>query len=287
MDTPHPPAEVDVDAALVERLIADQHPDLAAGRVALADEGWDNFTYRLGAEHAVRLPRRQKSVALLEHEQQWLPTIAAWLPIRVPAPIALGIPSADFPWPWSVVPWLEGVTADQSPLPPEDGPRLARILRALHRPSPEQAPTNPYRGGPLAERRTVVEERMERLDISELEASWNRGLEADRCAEPVWIHGDLHPRNVLVREGRLTALIDWGDMAAGDPATDLACAWMLFDRVGRARFRAEYAPTRAEWCRARAWAVNFSTALIDIGGSVHAPMGETTLLQLREGEDVS
>lgn len=279
MDLPHPSAEVTVDATVVRRLLEAQHPGLLTGEPVLVDEGWDNFIFRVGA-HGVRMPRRQVAVDLLLHEQRWLPDVASWLPIAVPVPVAVGVPSEIFRWPWSVIPWIEGTTAEGGSLTGVDAEWLAAILRLLHRPAPTDAPTNPYRGVPIQERRTVIEERIDRLGLGHLTSRWEAATTAPPAGTAVWIHGDLHPRNIVQREGAMVGLIDWGDMTGGDPATDLACAWTLFDAERRAVFRGAYAPTDAEWARATGWAIHFGSAMVDSGEPAHVRIGQTILDRL-------
>ncbi len=263
MDLRHAPAEVHIDAELVRALLRDQCPRLASEPLNWIDEGWDNVTYRVGLDHAVRIPRRQAAVDLLLAEQRWLPVIGPRLPIAVPRPVGLGVPSDRFPWPWSVVEWIRGKTVDVSPLTADQAESFANILLALHRPAPDEAPFNPFRGVPLESRQGVVEERLGRLSLNELVPIWQAAIEAPPAEKKLWIHGDLHPRNVLVRKGALAGIIDWGDMTGGDVATDIACAWMLFDSArGRSAFFAAYDPSKAARARAAGWAVNFVSALL-------------------------
>lgn len=266
-----------MDAALARELLASQHPHLLTGHPRLFGEGWDNFIFRVGHEYLLRIPRREVGVALLRNEQRWLREVAADLGISVPVPVAVGVPSELFPWPWSVVEWIEGTTAEPGPLSAREGERLGQILRRLHRPAPADAPTNPYRGGALATRASVVEERLERLGLRALLPLWEEARAAPPAEAVVWLHGDLHPRNVLVRDGALVGLIDWGDMTGGDAATDLACAWTLFDADGRDAFARAYRPTPAEWTRARGWALHFGSALVDSGEPAHVAMGRRVL----------
>jgi aminoglycoside phosphotransferase (APT) family kinase protein len=238
MDRRHPPAEVHIDAELVAALLEQQLPHLRGGELTFVDEGWDNVTYRTGSGYAVRIPRRKVAVDLILNEQKWLPIIAPWLPIAVPRPVGIGVLSNLFPWPWSVVEWIPGATADACPLGADQAAPLARILLSLHRLAPPDAPLNPLRGVPLQERQEVVEERLQRLG-----RSWPSC--GERPSKPLArLHGDLHPRNVLVQDGALAGIIDWGDVTAGDVATDLACTWMLFDFAhARELFLEAYAPS--------------------------------------------
>ncbi len=275
-----PPAEVRIDERLVRALLAEQHPGLAGEPLTLLGEGWDNVTWRLGRARAVRLPRRAAAVPSVRNELRWLPELAERLPVAVPRPVASGTPSALFPWPWSVVAWLPGVTADREALRPDQAPRLAEALRALHRPAPPEAPENPWRGVPLAARRETVEARLGDPDLAPLEGIWRAALEAAQPAGRRWVHGDLHPRNVLVRAGELAGILDWGDLTAGDAALDLACGWMLFEPRAREAFLEAYGATEEERARAAGWATFFATVLIESGEPAHARIGRRAVREL-------
>jgi len=283
MNLRHPSAEVKVDAELAEALLESQYPQLLVGPLVLVDEGWDNMTYRVGSELALRLPRRKAAVALLLNEQKWLPLVAGWVSLDVPRPVAVGSPCEAFGWPWSVVEWVPGQTLDDETLSPVDARVLAKNLRLLHRPAPPDAPLNRFRGVPLVSRSGVVEDRLARLGLDALTVPWRRAVEAPCEGTRVWLHGDLHPRNVITQEGALSGLIDWGDITAGDVGTDLACAWTLLDAPARQAFRAAYDPSDAEWTRAFGWAVNLGAALVDSGEPQHARIGRTVIRRLVEG----
>lgn len=269
----HPLHEVEVDEALVRRLLVSQHPDLAELPLRRASHGWDNVTFRLGDGLAVRLPARTAATTLVEHEQRWLPTLAPLLPVPVPVPVRLGRPDAGYPWAWSVVPWLTGTPSDELTAADRDAwaGELGVALAALHRPAPPDAPANPVRGVPLAERDAAVAERLAGYagpHAEVLRAAWRDGVAAPRWdGPPVWLHGDPHPANLLAADGRLAALLDFGDVTAGDPASDLGTTWATFTSSGRERFWAAYAATSpaahdehrlaALRTRARAWAATF------------------------------
>lgn len=274
--SPSPPgtpsaAERTIDAAGVRALLRDQHPDLAELPIAAGPEGWDNVTYRLGSALAVRLPRRQIAAKLIEHEQAWLPQLAPRLAIPIPAPVRRGRPSAAFPWPWSVIPWFTGQTALVDPLQASEAPRLGGFLRRLHTiPRPDDPPVNPYRGGPLAPRLPQIDDRLTRadreLDGAAAAARHLTHVAAGRAINvaPCWLHGDLHSKNVLAVTGRISAVIDWGDICVGDPATDLAAVWIMFHQAAHDGFWAEYGPVSAlTRQRAAAWAVAFGLMLWD------------------------
>ena len=269
-----PPAEAQIDIVLIRALLEEQHPDLAAPPLVEAGEGWDNRTFRLGEDLAVRLPRRAASARLIEHELRWLPILAPNLPLPVPCPIRAGRAGCGFPWSWSVTRWLPGETALVAPPLDEDaaGSDLARFLRALHQPAPHGAPRNPWRGVPLDARDALLREhlttlggRVDRVAVTKLWARLRATAPWNGAA--VWIHGDLHPGNLLVRNGRLSGVLDFGDVAAGDPATDLSIAWMLLPGPARVRFRgltcgADGWVDGDTWTRARAWALALGVAYL-------------------------
>ncbi len=268
-----PASEFEVDESLVRSLLAEQHPDLAELPMTHIDAGWDNTLWRLGRELLVRLPRRELAAPLLVHEQRWLPTLGPCLPLPVPVPVRIGRPSGQYPWSWSVVPWLPGVPGLRTALTRLDdtAERLGGFLRALHRDAPSDAPHNPYRGVALERRAATFEERVAALvteiDVDATRRVWDRGLAADPWPGlPQWLHGDLHPGNILVDHGTVAAVIDFGDLCAGDPATDLAGAWMLLPASAMTGFRSAYGGVddRLER-RSHAWAVLFALMLLEIG----------------------
>jgi len=251
--------------------------------------GWDNEMYRLGGSLAVRLPRRLTAVPLTLHEQQWLPSLASSLPLPIPAPIRMGIASARYPAPWSIVPWLEGEAADLDTPGEDQAEVLAGFLRALHVPAPALAPLNPYRGVPLRQRADVMAQRLtaheRRARLSpRIQELWRTALAAPEDAAPTWIHGDLHARNVLVAGGRLKAVIDWGDLCLGDRATDLAAVWILLDSLpARSAALAAVGASDATWARSRGWAVFFGLLLGSLEDPRYARVGQRTLEHLDEG----
>ena len=263
-----PAAEVEVSAGLVRRLLAAGHPDLAQLPVTVLANGWDNVLCRIGPDLIARLPRRAAAVRLIRHELTWLPVLAPRLPLPVPAPVRAGQPGPGYPWPWSIVPFLPGRAASlEPPADPRDAAvSLGRFLAALHAPAPPDAPANPSRGIPLAQRQETLAQNLDavaaRVNRVAVLAAWEAALAAPAWAgPPVWLHGDLHPGNILVHQGRLSGVIDFGDVTAGDPAADLSVAWMLLPAGHHEAFRAAYAAASQHggpgslWHRARGWAL--------------------------------
>lgn len=288
-----PAAEVHIDEPLIRKLLADQFEALATLPLRFVEEGYDNATWRLGNELAVRIPRRSIAAQFITSEQLWLGKIAPGLPIPVSVPVHIGAATPWYPWPWSIVPWFEGLPVDLAPLDASAALPLAAFLNALHKPAPAQAPYNEFRCAPLSEREPFLAPRFERLKSKtrfitpELEALWQEAIGAPIDIPPTWIHGDLHARNVLSEKGAIAAVIDWGDMASGDRATDLASIWALLGKPeARAQTIKAVGPlTDATWKRARGWAISFGVLLLDSGlidNERHAEMGRQTLARILE-----
>jgi aminoglycoside phosphotransferase (APT) family kinase protein len=290
-----PPATVEVSAAVVRSLLRDQRPDLAGRAPVRVANGWDNATFRLGNDLAVRLPRRAEAVPLIQHEQRYLPGVAERSPVPVPVPVHAGQPTPDFPWPWSVVRWVPGApAADVGPAdrgPAAEG--LAAFLLSLHVPAGAGVPVNPFRGVPLADRDAAVRERLgdrERYpQAAELRGLWAQARAAEAWEGPaMMLHGDLHPGNILLgTDGSLAGVIDFGDVGAGDPAVDLAVGWLMFDAGARQRFIGAFGSSvdRDTWARARGWALVLSTAMLsnsDDNPRMFA-VGEFGILQVLDG----
>jgi aminoglycoside phosphotransferase (APT) family kinase protein len=289
-----PAAEVEIDARQARQLLAAQHPDLADLSIVPIASGWDNHLLRLGDKLALRFPRRKLAAQLMLNEQRWLPHLEKRLPLAIPAPVRIGIAQFHYPWAWSVTPWIEGHTADLAPPDSNQGEQLAAFFEALHTPAPADAPRNPYRGVPLSERAAAFADRLARLRDKttvldeRVHALWSDALASANDTAPTWIHGDLHPRNVLIENGRLTGVIDWGDLARGDRASDLAAIWMLLPQL-ESRKRAMAAcrsVSDATWRRARGWALLFAVILLSSGLIDDARMvaiAERTINRLGEG----
>lgn len=293
---PSPLAEIDVDERMVRDLLVAQHPDLAGPPLCFFDAGWDNSLWRAGDDLLVRMPRREAAAELVLHEQRWLPGLARSLPLPVPAPLRTGTPSGVYPWAWSVVPWIEGVPGDRVAAvdPAATAERLGRFLRALHRPASPAAPISRWRGVPLAWRTNTFNQRLDTLadeiDADCLRSVWRKALDAPVHDGPAcWLHGDLHPANTLFQGGTLAAVIDFGDLCAGDPATDLAGAWMLLPASSIPIFRDAYevgAATEGLYRRSAGWAALFALMLLQIGlddKPTYAVVARATIERLSAG----
>jgi aminoglycoside phosphotransferase (APT) family kinase protein len=255
--------ELDISEELVRRLVDTQHPQWRGEPLArVANWGTDNALYRLGDGLVVRLPPRPHNVGGLEKELTWLPRLAPALSVPVPAPVASGVPGDGFPLPWAVFRWLDGTPALEAAV---DYHRLAHGLAGLVQqlqalPLPERRPTG-SRGVPLAERDDDVRARIPQLagdvDTAAVTAVWEHALAAPVWdGPPVWMHGDLMPTNLLVRDGGLAGVVDWGTCTTGDPACEALLAWMTLDAGSRRTFRELLGLDDATWARARGWALS-------------------------------
>jgi aminoglycoside phosphotransferase (APT) family kinase protein len=263
------PDEIHSDAWLVQRLIDGQFPrwrNLPLERVL--SSGTDNAIYRLGVHMAVRLPRRSDADGQVEKEYRWLPTLAPTLPIDVPLPLGLGVPAEGYPYHWSICRWLPGENAVAAPISDlgQAASDLARFIGALQRIDASDGPApgahNSGRGEPLAMRdagtRAALASLHGSIDTRTAAATWDLALRASAWnGPPVWLHGDLLPSNLLVKAGRISAVIDFGCLGVGDPACDLMAAWTLLSADSRRAFRAALGVDDATWLRGSGWALSF------------------------------
>lgn len=258
--------KAEITADLVRRLVAEQFPRWAHLPVRPVDfDGWDNTTFRLGDELLARLPSHERYVPQVEKEQRWLPILRSGLPLPIPEPVTLGEPGCGFPRPWSVYRWLPGepLRHDRPVDLVQLADDLASFQLALQRLDPAGGPLAGAhsfgRGGDLSVYDTEVRLAVEGLEDRRLAAgaldAWERGLASAWSGSPVWVHGDVTGTNLLVRDGRLSAVIDFGCCAVGDPACDLAATWTLFAGDSRERFRRTMACDQETWARARGWAL--------------------------------
>ena len=272
-----------IDTDLVRRLLAAQFPqwaDLPLAPVPVS--GMDNATYRLGDGMSVRLPRHRRWVGQVEAEQRWLPWLAPQLPLTVSEPLGKGAPGEGYPFPWSVYRWLEGETATTGSLADPLGAAadLAGFVTALRRIDPTDGPgprlSNAFRGERVGtECDSLAADSLVRSKIAKLKvagivdsdavtAVWEAALAAPAWAgPPVWVHGDLATGNLLAVDGRLSAVIDFGTLAVGDPAVDLLPAWLFLPDEARGAFRAAVDVDDATWARGRGIALAGSLPVPD------------------------
>ncbi len=279
-------ADIEITADLVRDLLAEQHPDLAGLAIREVAGGWGNQMWRLGDELAVRMQRMDPTPELQLNERRWLPVLAPRLPLPVPTPVRSGEPSARFPKHWTVMTWVPGEPLDSAPLSrgAHAADTLAGFLRALHVAAPAEAPAGRDRGAHPGECtdgfdhyfRAVAPDGL----ADELRAVWADAVAAPGWeGPPVWVHGDLHPANVVVSDGTLSGVVDFGDMFAGDPAWDLAAAWVVLPAGAAGRFFDQYAQAdEATIRRARGLAALKSLFLMLMGrnGDQGLPGGKPT-----------
>lgn len=255
-----------ITPALVSRLVAAQFPRWAHLPVAPVElDGWDNTTFRLGEELSVRLPSADGYVPQVEKEHRWLPRLAPQLPLPIPEPLAKGAPALGFPRPWSVYRWLAGEPAtvervsDLTSFAIELGDFLAVLYALDAAGGPPAGEHSFFRGGPLtvydSQTREAIAALQGEIDAGAACEMWEAALASTWHGPPVWVHGDVTGANLLVVDSRLSAVIDFGCSAVGDPACDLTIAWTLFAGESREAFRARLPLDDATWARGRGWAL--------------------------------
>lgn len=254
---------------LVRRLLAEQFPKWAALPLrAVASVGTDNVLYRLGDAFTVRLPRIQWATGQINKEFRWLPALAPVLPLGVPVPMARGKPTTEYPWEWGVYAWVEGQDATVAPvhaLAQAAQDLAAFILTLQQQPVGLDAPAG--RGLDLFVRDQLVREALQSLDAtldtSRALALWEMALHSPPwAAQPVWGHGDLIAPNLLIKDGVLTNVLDFGSLGVGDPACDLVAAWSFLDAETRPIFRAALAVDEATWLRGMGWALSQALLIV-------------------------
>jgi aminoglycoside phosphotransferase (APT) family kinase protein len=273
-----PRSKLKIDAALVRSLLKKQHSDLVDLPIHFCGAGLDNVMFRLGDQLSVRLPCRKAAARLIENEQTWLPILAKRLTIPVPIAVRLGKPASNYPWRWSILPWLAGVTADREELHINQAKLFASFLRSLHVSVTTNAPSNSAPDILLNQKVVFFEERMQRLErqtnliTQKIRDTWYEALNTPIDVPLKWLHGDLHPGNVLVQNGAISGIIDWGNITSGDIATDLCSIWLLFsDQNARQQVITEYANiSAATLLRAKGRAISYGIVLLDIG-LIHNP----------------
>ena len=275
-------ADVEIDEPLVRGLLEEQFPELATGTIRFLGKGWDNSVWIVDDRWTFRFPRRAIAVPGVERELAVLPQVARLLPVRVPLPKLLGAASGRFPWPFFAYRRLPGVEPADAGLSEDErvklGAQLGRFLRALHAPETRAAvdpecvlPVDFNRRADMAVRVPRARENLAQLRELRL---WGAPVVVDRIlasaeelppasGELVLVHGDLHLRHVLVADGAIAAVIDWGDVCLADPCIDLVLVWSLLTPAGRDRFFAEYGPVTAEQrLRSRVLAIVLDSMLV-------------------------
>lgn len=257
--------EVEIDESLVKRLLTAQFPkwsELPLLRVK--SSGTDNAIFRLGEDMAIRMPRIEWATGQAEMEHFWLPRLAPHLPLAIPAPLAIGEPAEGYPWSWAVYRWFKGEDAIVGRIDDlgQAAAGMAEFISSLHRINfADVTPPASSRGMSLAPRdpgvRKAIEELHDMIDQNTALLAWEAALEAPDWQGPgVWIHGDIHAGNLLVEQGRITTVIDFGCMGLGDPACDLLFAWSMLTAETREIFRAKLQPDDATWARGRGYALS-------------------------------
>jgi aminoglycoside phosphotransferase (APT) family kinase protein len=247
-------------------------------------DGWDNRTFRLGEDMSVRLPSHEMYVPQIEKEHRWLPVLAQSLPLPIPRPLAKGEPGCSFPRPWSVYGWLQGAPATRDQIGDLEACAvdLADFLGALYAVDPRGGPPagahSFLRGGPVRvwdhDTRVNIEAMADAIDPPSALGVWEAAVASEWTREPVWVHGDVTPSNLLASGGRLCGVLDFGCCAIGDPACDLTIAWTLFGGTSRAAFKDRLPFDDATWARARGWALwkaaSFHVRALQGGGDPEA-----------------
>ncbi|OJX12398.1 MAG: aminoglycoside phosphotransferase [Caedibacter sp. 37-49] len=257
---------INIDSTLVSHLINKQFPqwkNLVVKPVAVG--GWDNRTFHLGNKMLVRLPSAAEYAPKVKKEQKWLPRLAPFLPLKIPTLLAIGEPDENYPWPWSVYSWIEGENAATGHITNLDdfATSLSEFITALHRIDSTDGPIPNLGGfayiGGLAvyddEARQAFSLLKDKIDTTIAIKAWEAGIKTIWQHPPLWVHGDITAGNLLVNHGKLTAVIDFGGLAVGDPACDLVIAWKFFKSETRKTFRNKLPLDNATWARGRAWAL--------------------------------
>ena len=287
-----PAAEVAFSPELVRALLAEQHPELADRDIAGPFEGFDMAVFRLGEDLAVRLPRHRGSVPSLESEIRWVGRLGGRWTFPTQRILRVGRPGAVFPWCWAVTSWLPGDLAADRPLDVAAAPALGRALAEIHQPAPADAPFNSEQSIRLAEREPVLRQTLPRLpaagaarglvmDVDAAEARWRRAAAVPDDAPRVWIHGDLHPFNVISVDGGFGGIIDWSDISGGDPAVDLGFLQLLLPAAAVATAFESYGgvdPATAARAGAIALVKAATLAVVDL--EIVAAIGWRALVEL-------
>lgn len=259
---------IHINVELVHSLIKEQFPEWSTLEIKpVKNGGHDNRTFHLGEDMSVRLPSAEGYVSQVEKEHKWLPVLSNHLSIPISKPLAKGSPNEDYPYPWSIYKWLEGETVthenivDMKQFAKDLGEFLVELQSIDSSEGPFGGIHNYHRGCPLTEFKfnewalSSLDTLGHLVDREKCLEIWNRAISTKWMKEPVWIHGDIAPGNLLVTNGKLSAVIDFGVMAVGDPAADLAMAWTFFDDKSRDIFLNTIGLDKDTVDRARGWAL--------------------------------
>lgn len=278
--------DMDINVSLVNHLVATQFPEWSDLLIRPVEfDGHDNRTFHLGEDMLVRLPSSEKYAQQVEKEHQWLPKLAPFLSLSIPVPLAMGVPIDDYyPWHWSIYQWLEGenVTIERIADLRQFAVTLAEFLVALQQINTAGGPLpgthNFFRGGSLTvydkETRQALIDLNNKIDIEAVTVVWEEAIATTWQNPPVWVHGDISVGNLLVKDGQLSAVIDFGCLAIGDPACDLSVAWTLFEGGSRSAFRTALSVDDVTWARGRGWTL--WKALITLAKSYKINLPEET-----------
>ena len=258
--------EIKIEESLVRRLVAEQFPKWSSLPIKpVKAGGYDNRTFHLGDRMSVRLPSAAKYSHQVKKEQHWLPRLSPLLSLPTPTPLAIGKPAEGYPWHWSIYKWLEGEPATIKNIlnMSQCASSLAKFLEKLQCIDATDGPLagdhNFYRGGSLrvydVETRQSIAKLDGKIDAAAATGVWNAALATTWERPNVWVHGDIAPTNLLVRNGNLSAVIDFGCLGVGDPACDLAIAWTMFKEKSRVAFREAIPLNTGTWARSRGWAL--------------------------------
>lgn len=269
--------KVEINRLLVEKLISNQFPKWAELLIKpVASSGWDNRTFHLGENMTIRLPSNAEYAPQAEKEQYWLPKLAPHLPLAIPQPLAMGKPTDEYPWHWSIYQWIDGSSATHTQIIDLSifAKSLAEFLTALQEcdtsDAPAAGPENFYRGSNLSVYDNDTQKAIKKIENNNkakiLTAIWEKALASHWQNDPVWIHGDIAIGNLLVKDGKLVAVIDFGQLAIGDPACDLAIHWTFLSGESRKIFRDVLKLDNDTWDRARGW-VLWKTLCAPIAGT--------------------
>lgn len=267
MSIPEPDIEIKKELAI--QLIHDQFPEFSKLDISFLSNGYDNANFQLSDSHLIRLPRRSVGAKLIVNEIEWLPKLQDQLPIKLPVPVKIGSSTTNYPWLWTIVPFFRGTSVLGDSLKEPEIKRLTAFLKKLHQIDSDHAPENPFRSVSLSKRSPDVNKRIEKLETNgfqipdQIKQLWESAINESIDLKHCLIHGDLHPDNIIVNNKKIEAIIDWGDITKGDPATDLASFWMLIENPDlRATAFTEYGASEATVNRSKGWAVFFAVIFL-------------------------